>query len=118
MHRQVGVAKINNKGIIEKGVVIRHLVLPNNVSGTDRIMEFIARDISPETYISLMSQYMPYHRAFEFKDTSRRLYQSEYDEAKEIMQGHGLYNGWIQESYGLERFAGVHIKPNLKKDDT
>jgi hypothetical protein len=63
-----------------------------------------------------MSQYMPYYRASKFKEISRRLKLKEYKEAKLILQRYGLYNGWIQESYGLERFAGVHIKPALKKD--
>lgn len=103
MYRQVGVP----------GLIIRHLVLPNNISGTDKIMKFISEEISKDTYISLMSQYLPYHRASEFKELSRRLNSKEYEEAKQIMQKYGLYNGWIQESYGLERFAGVHIKPTL-----
>jgi len=114
MHRQVGIADIDANGIIKKGVVIRHLVLPNNIAGTDKIMKFIAQEISPDSYISLMSQYLPYYKACEFPEISRRLIQREYEEAKQIMQKYGLYNGWIQESYGLERFAGVNIKPNLK----
>jgi putative pyruvate formate lyase activating enzyme len=90
--------------------------LPNNVSGTEKIMKFIAEDLSADTYISLMSQYLPYYRASQFKDISRRLTEKEYERAKEAMEGCGLSNGWIQESYGLERFAGIHIKPALKKE--
>jgi len=118
MHRQVGIAKIDNAGIIRSGLVIRHLVLPKNISGTEKIMKFIAEEVSPDTYISLMSQYLPYHKASEFKDISRRLLMKEYEEAREIMHEYGLSNGWIQESYGSERFAGIHIKPALKKDDS
>lgn len=117
MQRQVGIADIDDNGIIKKGVVVRHLVLPNNISGTEKIMKFIAEEISRDTYISLMSQYLPYYKASEFKEISRRLISQEYEEAKEIMQKYGLYNGWVQESYGSERFAGIHIKPALKKDD-
>ena len=111
MQRQVGVAKIDSSGIIERGLVIRHLVLPNQISGTEKIMRFISKEISQDTYISLMSQYLPYYKAGEFKAISRRLKSQEYEEAKQIMEKYGLSNGWIQESYGLERFAGVHIKP-------
>ena len=118
MHRQVGIAKMDNEGIIKSGLVIRHLVLPNNTSGTEKIMKFIAEEVSPDTYISLMSQYLPYYKASEFKDISRRLLMKEYEEAREIMGKCGLSNGWIQESYGSERFAGIHIKPALKKDDS
>ncbi|MDD5238716.1 MAG: radical SAM protein, partial [Candidatus Omnitrophica bacterium] len=115
MHRQVGVAEFDEEGIIKRGLVIRHLVLPNGISGTDKIMEFIAGDISVDSYISLMSQYIPYYKASEFKEISRRITIREYEDAKKSMQKCGLYNGWIQESGGLERFAGVHIKPALKK---
>lgn len=115
MHRQAGVAKINEEGIIERGVIIRHLVLPNNISGTEKIMKFISEELSKETYISLMSQYRPYHKADSFKELSRRLNFEEYKKAKQIMEKYGLSNGWVQESYGLERFAGVHIKPSLEK---
>lgn len=118
MHRQVGIAKMDNEGIMRSGLVIRHLVLPNNTSGTEKIMKFIAEEVSPDTYISLMSQYLPYYKAPEFKDISRRLLMKEYEEAREIMQEYGLSNGWSQESYGSERFAGIHIKPALKKDDS
>lgn len=117
MHKQVGIARIDNEGIIKSGVVVRHLVLPNNISGTEEIMKFIAQQLSPDTYISLMSQYLPYYKAPEFKDLSRRLNKEEYEEAGGIMEKYGLFNGWIQESYGLERFAGVHIKPTFKKND-
>ena len=111
MHRQVGIADIDEFGIIKKGLIIRHLVLPNNISGTEEIMKFLAEEISQDTYISLMSQYLPYYRASEFKDTSRRLNAKEYEAAQEVMHRYGLHNGWIQESYGQERFAGVNIKP-------
>ena len=111
MQRQVGVAKINAAGIIEKGLIIRHLVLPNNVSQTEQIMKFIAEELCPDTYISLMSQYFPCYRAGEFKEISRRITFQEYAGAEKAMQKYGLNNGWIQESRGLERFAGTNIKP-------
>ncbi len=117
MHRQVGIAKIDNEGIIKSGVIIRHLVLPNEICGTDKIMKFIREEISKDAYISLMSQYLPYYKAREFKEVSRRLTHQEYEDAKEILQKYGLYNGWIQESYGTERFAGIHIKPNIKNEN-
>jgi len=116
MQRQVGVAQIDNQGIIKRGLIIRHLVLPNRISGTEKIMKFIAKEISKDTYISLMSQYLPYYKASRFKEISRRLIQKEYEEAKQIMQKYDLANGWVQESYGLERFAGVHIKPSIKDE--
>jgi putative pyruvate formate lyase activating enzyme len=111
MHRQVGLAEFDKEGIIRKGLIIRHLVLPNQVSGTDKIMQFIAKHISEDTYISLMSQYLPYYKASGYPEISRRLKNNEYEEAKKILERYNLLNGWIQESYGSERFAGVNIKP-------
>ncbi len=118
MHRQVGIAQMDSQGIIKRGVIIRHLVLPNNISGTEKIMRFIAEELSQDTYISLMSQYSPYYKANQFPEISRRITYEEYEEAKKIMEECGLANGWTQESYGLERFAGVNIKPifNLKDE--
>jgi len=117
MHRQVGVAKIDNAGIIKRGVIIRHLVLPHNISGTDEIMKFIARELSQDTYISLMSQYFPCYQAAQFKEISRRITSKEYAEAKQAMVRYGLNKGWVQESYGMERFAGINIKPILRKEN-
>ncbi len=111
IQRQVGVAQINKSGIMEKGLVIRHLVLPEGISGTREIMKFIAEKISPETYISLMSQYTPCYNAGKFPELTRRISLEEYDKARKIMEERGLYNGWIQESGGLDRFIGTNIKP-------
>lgn len=111
MHRQAGLAEFDKDGLIRRGLIIRHLVLPNRASGTDKIMRFIAKEISEDTYISLMSQYLPYYKASGYPEISRRLKNSEYEEAKKILEQYNLFNGWIQESYGSERFAGVNIKP-------
>lgn len=113
MHRQAGVAKLNNDDVIESGLIIRHLVLPNNLSSTDKIMRFIAQELSPDTYISLMSQYFPCHKAKDYPELSRRIRQEEYSAAMEIMYSCRLHNGWVQDEQGLDRFAGVNIKTNL-----
>lgn len=113
MHRQVGTAQIDNNGIIKRGLIIRHLVLPNEISGTEKIMKFISEQISKETYISLMSQYFPCYKARDFKQLSRRITIEEYQTAQKIMHKYGLNNGWVQEAGGLERFAGINLKQNL-----
>ena len=113
IHRQVGVAQIDEAGIIKKGVIIRHLVMPNNIAGTDKIMCFISRELSKDTYLSLMSQYYPCFKAEEFAGLSRRITQKEYKKAQSSMERYGLHNGWIQESGGLARFAGTNIKPSI-----
>lgn len=111
MYRQVKEIEFDAAGVMKKGLIIRHLVLPNRCSGTDKIMQFIAQEISEDIYISLMSQYLPYYQASGFLEISRRLKAQEYVEAKKILEKYNLSNGWIQESYGCERFAGVNIKP-------
>ncbi len=111
MHRQVGEAEFTAQGLMKRGLIIRHLVLPNRLSQTAKIMEFIAREISEDSYVSLMSQYLPYHLASGYPEINRRLKKSEYRQAKKILEHYHLLNGWIQESYGAERFAGVNIQP-------
>ena len=117
MRRQITVDEISDEGIMKRGLIIRHLVLPNGVSKTEEVMRFISERLSKDTLISLMSQYLPYYKAGEQKEISRRLNVKEYDDAKEAMHKYGLEKGWIQESFGLERFAGVNIKSVLKNDD-
>jgi len=111
MYRQSPQAEFNAEGLIRKGLIIRHLVLPNGASGTEKVMEFIAAKLSPDVHISLMSQYLPYYLAKAHPQIQRRLKKEEYDQAQEILERYHLLNGWIQESYGEERFAGVNIKP-------
>lgn len=111
IQQQVGTAKMNSSGLIEKGLIIRHLLLPNNLSGTEKIMRFIAEEVSAKTFISLMSQYLPCYRANDFPQLNRRIYKNEYALAEQIMQRFKLKNGWMQESRGLSEFAGINIKP-------
>ncbi len=113
MQNQVGIAKMDTKGIIKKGLIIRHLVLPDDIAGTKKIMEFIAQNLSKETYISLMSQYHPCYKACNIKGgLARRITYEEYESSQTALQAASLHNGWIQESGGLERFLGTNIKPS------
>lgn len=96
MFRQVGLLERDSSGIAKKGLIIRHLVLPEDVSGTREILKFIAENVSRKCYISLMSQYFPAHRANEFGALSRRLKPDEYERAAEWMDEFNLENGWCQ----------------------
>lgn len=96
MYRQVGTLEIDSEGIARRGLLIRHLVLPNKLSATEKIFKFIAEEISTETHISLMSQYFPAYRAHEFEMISRRITKKEYLIAKRLMEKYNLTNGWIQ----------------------
>ncbi len=97
MHRQVGNLILDNEGLAVRGLLIRHLVLPGHVEETGEILRFIAEEISPHTYISLMSQYFPAHQAIHDSLLSRRLYRHEYDTAKRFLEMYHLDFGWTQE---------------------
>lgn len=110
MHRQTGIAEFGENGIIKKGLIVRLLVMPENISGTEETIKFIAENISKDTYISLMSQYTPFYKASGIKELSRRISSQAYDSAQAAMEKYGLSNGWTQDGGGLDRFAGVNIK--------
>jgi len=90
MHRQVGDLILDERGIAVKGLLVRHLVMPNNVAGTKGIAEFIANEISPNTYINVMDQYRPCGRAHEDEFISRRLTAQEFRTAVEETKKAGL----------------------------
>lgn len=96
MHRQVGDLVTDKIGVARSGLIVRHLVLPEGLSGTRKIMHFIAREISPHTYISLMAQYFPAYQAGQFPLLSGRINREEYREALQAFKEEGLENGWFQ----------------------
>jgi len=91
MHRQVGDLVIDDQGLAVRGLLVRHLVLPNDLAGTKEIMRFLAREISPNTYVNIMSQYYPAYRAWEEVDLARRVTKREYEEAVRVARGEGLW---------------------------
>ena len=96
MHRQVGVAKPDNDGLMYRGLMIRHLVMPNGVSGTKKVIEWIAENLPKDTYLNIMSQYRPMYKAFEYPEISRRITRKEYSDAVKWAKDAGLTNLDIQ----------------------
>jgi putative pyruvate formate lyase activating enzyme len=96
MHRQVGDLVLNH-GIAERGIIVRHLVMPENVSGTEDIFRFLSSDISRKTYISLMDQYFPCFKVLKDPILARGITSEEYERARELMDSYGLERGWVQE---------------------
>jgi len=94
MHRQVEDLVIDEEGIAQRGLLVRHLVLPGGLAGTEKVMQFISRELSPHTYVNIMDQYHPCYRAVEFPEISRRISGKEYQEAVEIARKYGLYRGF------------------------
>ena len=81
MHRQVGDLELDNNGIAMRGLLVRHLVLPHNISGTKQVMAYLARDISTNTYVNIMNQYYPEYHARQFAELFRRLTVDEFQAA-------------------------------------
>ena len=94
MNRQVGTLKISRSGIAQKGLLIRHLVLPNDIAGTEKVLEFIAGEISVDSYVNIMDQYRPAFNAYRFDDISRGITVEEYDAAISYARKLGLHRGF------------------------
>ncbi len=92
MHRQVGVLKVDERGIARRGLVLRHLVMPQNIAGTDRFVTWVARELTTDTYVNIMAQYRPAHRAREYPELARRLTQQEWAQALAWAKDAGLTN--------------------------
>jgi putative pyruvate formate lyase activating enzyme len=91
MHRQVGDLQIGPDGVARRGLLVRHLLLPQNIAGTDHVLGFLAREVSPDTYLNLMDQYYPCYRADEYPELARRITAAEYAEARAAAARHGLH---------------------------
>ncbi len=90
MHRQVGDLVLDADGIAQRGLLIRHLLLPNDLANTETVLAFIAREISPDTYLNLMDQYHPCYRADEHPLLNRCISSAEYRRAQALAAQYGL----------------------------
>lgn len=97
MYRQVGSPKLNKKGIMQKGLMIRHLILPNNLENSKQILKWIKENVNNDVYISIMAQYFPTYRAKNMDELSRKLTKKEYEEIENYLYDLDLENGYIQE---------------------
>jgi putative pyruvate formate lyase activating enzyme len=96
MHRQVGVAKPAADGLMYRGLMIRHLVMPNRVSGAREVIDWIAENLPKDTYVNIMSQYRPMYKAFDYPEIARGVTRTEYIEVVEYARRVGLTNLDIQ----------------------
>jgi putative pyruvate formate lyase activating enzyme len=90
MHRQVGDLVLDDDGIAQQGLLVRHLVLPQGLAGTDQVLDFLAREISPDTYLNLMDQYYPSYKADHYPELTRRISSDEFREAVKSARRLGL----------------------------
>jgi putative pyruvate formate lyase activating enzyme len=98
MYRQVGDRLIlREDGLAQRGMIIRHLVLPNGLAGTTNVLCWIAEHLSAQVHVSLMAQYFPAYQCVENSTLGRKIVKSEYDAALAALDSAGLENGWIQD---------------------
>ena len=97
MYKQVGTAKFDENGIIQKGVIIRHLILPNHLQNSKLILKWIKQNMPDDIYVSVMAQYFPTYKAKQDNLINRKLKQREYKEIEEFLYTLDLKNGYIQE---------------------
>ena len=90
MHRQVGNLEIDDEGVARRGLLVRHLVLPGGLAGTENVLKFLAEEISRDTYLNLMAQYRPCFRACKYSELGRGPSPEEMRQAYELAERFGL----------------------------
>ena len=111
MYRQVGNLIIDENDIAQRGLIVRHLILPERLAGSEESLAWLAREVSPEVSIGLMAQYYPTHHAARFHAISRGITEAEYFEAVDLLDKLGIENGWIQEMNAPENY-----QPNFERE--
>lgn len=97
MYFQVGLPTFDENGLIKKGIIIRHLVLPNHIDNSKKVLLWIKENMPKDVYISLMAQYFPTYKAKDIEDLNRKLTVEEFNEIKNYLDELNLYNGYFQE---------------------
>lgn len=98
MYKQVGDYEINDEGIMQKGVIIRHLIMPGKVENTKRIIDWVAKTFKPgQVMFSLMRQYVPHGRAADYPEINRKVTDEEYKEIEQYLFDSGIDDGFVQE---------------------
>jgi putative pyruvate formate lyase activating enzyme len=112
MHRQVGLLAVDKKGVAKRGLLIRHLVLPDDLSGSFAVLRFVAETISQKTQISVMAQYHPCYKAASVPEISRPISRKEYDQVLAWVNELGLENVFRQELTSANQYL-----PDFNNDD-
>ena len=111
IYEQLGSELIYENDIVVRGLIIRHLVLPNDLAETEEVFKFISRELDPRVHVSVMAQYYPTNRASKNILLDRKITQTEYVRVLDLLEKYGLENGWIQEMDSHEFYL-----PNFDKD--
>ena len=97
MYRQVGSPKLDKRGMIREGVMIRHLILPNNIENSKNVLKWIKENIDEDVYVDIMAQYFPTYKAKENNELNRKLTKEEYQEIENYVYQLDIKNGYMQE---------------------
>jgi len=112
MYRQVGNLITDDFGLAQQGIIVRHLVLPNGLAGSEDSLTWLVRELSPSVTISLMSQYIPLYRARGNPLLSRRITTAEYETVVQLLRVMNIENGWVQEIGSSEYYV-----PDFERED-
>ena len=97
MYEQVGGVVLDEKGLIKKGVIVRHLILPNNIENSKKVLNWINENLPKDIFVSIMAQYFPTYKATEETDLNRKLNRKEYERIIKYFDKLNIENGYIQE---------------------
>jgi len=121
MYRQVGDLAVDDSGAAQKGLIVRHLILPNDLAGSQESLTWLVREVSATVTVSIMSQYMPMHRAPRIPLLSRKITVEEHEKVHRLLTDLGMENGWVQEMGAAEEYLpdfereGHPFSPALKE---
>jgi putative pyruvate formate lyase activating enzyme len=104
MYRQVGELVVDESGIAQRGLIVRHLILPNGLAGSEDSLAWLVNELSPTVTVSIMSQYLPLHRAKRIPLLARKISASEHAAVLELLDELGLENGWVQDMEASENY--------------
>ncbi len=112
MQRQVGDLVTDEEGVAQRGLIIRHLILPNGIAGSEDSLRWLVEEVSPHVAVSIMSQYYPTHRAYKYEELNRKITPQEYQEVVELAERLGIENGWLQGMASTESY-----RPDFKDEE-
>ena len=97
MERQVGIPKLDKNGMIKRGLIVRHLVMPNNIQNSKKVLKWLKENLQDGVYISVMTQYFPTYRAKEFEEINRKISKKEYNDIENYILELDIENGYMQD---------------------
>jgi len=118
MYRQVGDLVLDGAGLAQRGLIVRHLILPNGLAGSEGSLAWLLGELSPAVAVSIMSQYFPSHRASRIPSLSRTITSAEYSEVIKLVNRLGLENGWLQELGAAETYLPDFTRQSHPFDST